>query len=103
VPFGKVNLAELGRLTFRPPDMDRFPALRLAYSALDAGDSALITLNASNEVASGAFLEGRIGFTDITGLVEEALGRHPRVKEGSTTWRRSWGSTTGQKHIQKIA
>ncbi len=81
VPFGKVNLAELGRLTFRAPDMERFPALQLAYSALDAGDSALITLNASNEVASGAFLEGRIGFTDITGLVEEALGHHPGVKE----------------------
>jgi 1-deoxy-D-xylulose-5-phosphate reductoisomerase len=81
VPFGKINLAEAGRLTFQAPDTERFPALKLAYQALDAGDSALIALNASNEVASTAFLNGRIGFTDIACLVEETLGRHPAVKE----------------------
>jgi 1-deoxy-D-xylulose-5-phosphate reductoisomerase len=81
VPFGKVDPTALGKLTFRAPDMERFPALRLAYEALAAGDSALITLNAANEVASSAFLEGRIGFTHISRLVEEALSRHPLVKE----------------------
>ena len=80
-PFGKVNLVECGKLTFYAPDTERFPALRLAYEALDAGDSALVTLNVANEVASSAFLEGRIGFTDIPRLVEEALGSHPFVKE----------------------
>ena len=80
MPFGKVDLAALGKLTFRAPDMERFPALRLAYEALAAGDSALITLNAANEVASSAFLEGRIGFTHIPDLVEETLSRHPPVK-----------------------
>ncbi len=81
LPFGKVNLAEAGKLTFFRPDTELFPALRLAYQALDEGDGALVALNASNEVASSAFLEGRIAFTDIPRLVEEALSRHPAVKE----------------------
>ncbi len=80
-PFGKVNLVEAGKLTFYAPDTARFPALRLAYDALGLGDSALVTLNAANEVASSAFLEGKIGFTDVPRLVEEALGNHPFVKE----------------------
>jgi len=80
-PFGKVNFVERGKLTFYAPDVERFPALRLAYEALSAGDSALVTLNVANEVASAAFLEGKIGFTDVPRLVEEALGNHPFVKE----------------------
>ena len=80
-PFGKVNFVECGKLTFYAPDIERFPALRLAYEALSAGDSALVTLNVANEVASAAFLEGKIGFTDVPRLVEEALGNHPFVKE----------------------
>ncbi len=80
-PFGRVNLVEAGRLTFYAPDTERFPALRLAYEALKAGDSALVTLNVANEVASCAFLEGKIGFTDVPRLVEEALDNHPFVKE----------------------
>ncbi len=106
VPFGKVNFAELGRLTFRAPDTERFPALKLAYLALDAGDSALITLNASNEVASSAFLEGRIGFTDIPGLVEETLGRHPSAKEVDDleTVREihNWAKTYTKDHLRRI-
>jgi 1-deoxy-D-xylulose-5-phosphate reductoisomerase len=81
IPFGKMDLADLGRLTFTTPDTDRFPALKLAYDALQSGDSALITLNAANEVASSAFLDGRIAFTDIPRLVGEALERHPVAKE----------------------
>jgi 1-deoxy-D-xylulose-5-phosphate reductoisomerase len=106
VPFGRVNLAALGRLTFRAPDTERFPALKLAYQALDAGDSALITLNASNEVASYAFLEGRIGFTDIPGLVEETLGRHPSAKEVDDleTVREihDWAKTYTKDHLRRI-
>ncbi len=81
IPFGKMDLVDLGSLTFTTPDMDRFPALKLAYEALESGDSALITLNAANEVASSAFLDGRIAFTDIPRLVEEALARQPGTKE----------------------
>jgi 1-deoxy-D-xylulose-5-phosphate reductoisomerase len=81
IPFGRVDLADRVRLTFYKPDTVRFPALRLAYEALAAGDGALITLNVANEIAASAFLDGRIGFTDIPRLVGEALARHPSVKE----------------------
>ena len=79
LPFGKVNLATLRKLSFSTPDVERFPALKLAYDALDTGDSALIVFNAANEVASAAFMEGRIRFTDIARLVDEALTHHTRV------------------------
>ena len=81
IPFGRVDLADRVRLTFYKPDTVRFPALRLAYEALAAGDGALITLNVANEVAASAFLDGRIGFTDIPRLVGEALARHPSARE----------------------
>ena len=61
-------------LDFEAPDLDRFPALRLAREALEAGGAAPTVLNAANEVAVAAFLGGRIGFPDIAALVEEALG-----------------------------
>jgi len=60
-------------LTFRPPDMDRFPSLRLALDALAAGDGTVIAMNASNEVASAAFIDGKIKFTDIPILIEKTL------------------------------
>lgn len=81
LPFGNADLAKIGALTFREPDLSRFPALKLAYEALNTGDSALITFNAANEVASAAFVEGRIAFTSIPDLVEEALERHTVAKE----------------------
>jgi 1-deoxy-D-xylulose-5-phosphate reductoisomerase len=81
LPFGNAHLAGLGKLTFQEPDLDRFPALKLAYNALAVGDSALIVFNAANEAASSAFIEGRIPFTSIPELVEEALARHVVVKE----------------------
>jgi len=101
-PFGKVDLAGQGKLTFHTPDVVRFPALRLAYEALAAGDSALITLNVANEIASSAFLDGRIGFTDIPRLVEEALAHHPSVKEIEeldAVWEiQGWA----QKYLEKL-
>jgi 1-deoxy-D-xylulose-5-phosphate reductoisomerase len=81
LPFGKVKLATLRKLTFSTPDVERFPALKLAYDALDAGDSAPIVFNAANEVAAAAFMEGRIRFTDIARLIDEALTRHTRIRK----------------------
>ncbi len=74
-PLGgrRLDLAEIGSLTFERPDHDRFPAIRLARAALDAGDWATNILNAANEVAVAAFLEGRIGFLEIAGLVEQTI------------------------------
>lgn len=72
-PARPLDLAALGTLTFERPDLARFPALGLAYRALAAGDGAGAVLNAADEVAVAAFLEGRIGFLDIARLVEGAM------------------------------
>ena len=74
-PSPKLDLAELGRLTFEPPDPVCFPALRLARDALTQGGSAPIVLNAANEVAVGGFLDRRIGFLEIAQTVECCLER----------------------------
>lgn len=78
IVFSDLDLSSPKRISFYPPDPERFPALRLAYQVLDEGDSAQIVLNTSNEVACSAFLKGKISFTKITELIEEVLVRHPR-------------------------
>ncbi|MBP8626137.1 MAG: 1-deoxy-D-xylulose-5-phosphate reductoisomerase [Syntrophorhabdaceae bacterium] len=77
LPFETLRLHELKRLTFYAPDTVRFPSLRLAFEALDSGDSALVALNAASEVTSQAFIEGRIRFTEMPVFIEEVLNRHP--------------------------
>jgi 1-deoxy-D-xylulose-5-phosphate reductoisomerase len=72
-----LDLLAQGRLDFEAPDTDAFPCLRLAWLALEAGGSAPAVLNAANEVAVSAFLQGRIGFLAIPALVEETLARLP--------------------------
>ena len=69
----KLNFAELGSLSFFEADTDRFPALKLAYEALDRGGNMPCIMNAANEAAVAAFLEERIGFYDITRIVEECM------------------------------
>lgn len=68
-----LDLLAHGRLDFEAPDLEAFPCLRLAYAALAAGGSAPAVVNAANEEAVSAFLQGRIGFLSIPALVEEAL------------------------------
>jgi 1-deoxy-D-xylulose-5-phosphate reductoisomerase len=63
----------LSRLDFAPPDLTRFPCLRLAYEAAESGPAACIALNAADEVAVAAFLEGRIPFLGIPRTIEEVL------------------------------
>ena len=75
----RLQLAEIGSLTFRPPDLSRFPCLRLAFAALREGGSAPVTLNAANEVAVEAFLDGRIRFDRIAALVEAVLEASERL------------------------
>ncbi|MEO8164578.1 MAG: 1-deoxy-D-xylulose-5-phosphate reductoisomerase [Betaproteobacteria bacterium] len=70
-----LDLCAIGSLQFERPDFDRFPCLRLAYRALEAGGSAPVVLNAANEVAVASFLSGRLPFTRIADLVEEVLAR----------------------------
>jgi 1-deoxy-D-xylulose-5-phosphate reductoisomerase len=72
-PAQRLDLAAIARLDFEVPDLERFPALRMAREALEARGSAPIVLNAANEIAVAAFLDGAIRFPDIAALVQEAL------------------------------
>ena len=76
-PVPKIDWSQPRSWDFSAPDFEKFPALRLAYESMKAGGSATCTLNAADEIAVGAFLEGRIGFTGIPSIVEETLARVP--------------------------
>ena len=76
-PTERLDLAAVSRLTFEPPDPERFPALRLARETLGRGGGAPTVLNAANETAVHAFLAGEIGFLDIAAVVERTLDRIP--------------------------
>lgn len=71
-----LNLSEIGTLNFYSVDWDKFPALGLAYEALYKGGTMPAVLNAANEVAVEAFLEGRLGFLQIVRLIKEVMERH---------------------------
>jgi len=68
-----LNIFEVAKLEFEQPDLVRFPCLRLCYEAIKMGGSATIVLNAANEIAVAAFLDGKIKFTDIALLIERTL------------------------------
>ena len=72
-PSPRLDLREIGALTFEAVDPDRFPAVNLCLSCLDLPSSAASVLNAANEVAVAAFLAGRIGFNEIVTIVERCL------------------------------
>ncbi len=71
-----LDLARAGRLEFHEPAHDRFPCLALAYRALRAGGTLPVVLNAANEVAVDAFLEGKLGFTAIPRVIEKTMNAH---------------------------
>ncbi len=75
-PFGAMDWTAVGRLDFEPPDRAAFPCLDLAYAAGRAGGSAPAWLNAANEVAVAALLEGSLRWVDIAPLLAEVLDRH---------------------------
>ena len=72
----RLDLASAGTLEFGPPDHARFPCLGLAYQALEAGGSMPVVLNAANEIAVDAFLDGRIPFTGIPTVIEKTMAAH---------------------------
>jgi 1-deoxy-D-xylulose-5-phosphate reductoisomerase len=76
LPIQYVDLTRVGALEFHPPAWTEFPCLKLAYRALDAERSLPIVLNAANEVAVSSFLEGRLGFTQIPRVIEQAMDGH---------------------------
>lgn len=74
-----LDLFAIARLDFEAPDEERFPCLRLARQAAEAGNSAPAMLNAANEVAVAAFLDGRVRYLEIASIIEEALNLEPVV------------------------
>jgi len=77
------DLASLSYLNFSVPDFDRFPCLRLAYEAAEAGGAACIALNAADEMAVAAFLGGEISFMDIPRTIEKVLAETPSAQPAS--------------------
>src|SRR5215469_3341590 len=75
----RFNILSLRHLDFRPPDLGKFPCLRLAYLAAAAGGTASIALNAADEVAVAAFLEGHIRFHEIPTVIENVLRETPQA------------------------
>ncbi|HNW93610.1 MAG TPA: hypothetical protein PKM88_11935 [bacterium] len=83
-PFPKLKLVDLEKLTFQRADSAKFPCLRLAYDAVKAGGTAPAILNAANEIAVQAFMDGLLLFTGIPRLVERVLGAVTAVP--ATDW-----------------
>ncbi|MEE3300203.1 MAG: 1-deoxy-D-xylulose-5-phosphate reductoisomerase [Pseudomonadota bacterium] len=73
----RLNLAEIARLEFQTPDLERFPCLRLGFDAAKMGGSAPVVLNAANEEVVAAFLEGTIRFTQIPAIIETVMSKMP--------------------------
>lgn len=82
-PLEPLDLTQVGTLTFEAPNEELFPSTRICREAIQAGGGAPAILNAANEIAVGAFLDGRVGFLQITALVEETLDKVAAAKPGS--------------------
>lgn len=99
-PTGRLSLAEIGKLHFRPMDYERYPCLRLAFDCGRLGHSAPTVFNAANEVAVARFLDGQIAFLDIERILETVVERHDvcEVRDLKTiaeidNWARSLAAT----------
>jgi 1-deoxy-D-xylulose-5-phosphate reductoisomerase len=73
---GLLDLALAGRLDFEEPDFKQFPCLKLSFEALSSGQGACIALNAANEIAVQAFLDGKLAYTSISAVIESSLTWH---------------------------
>jgi len=79
----KYPVTNLRHLDFQPPDMAKFPCLRLAYEAVEAGGAKTVALNAADEVAVSAFLDGKIGFNAIPRVIADVLKETEAHKMGT--------------------
>ncbi len=101
LPQPPLDLCERGSLTFSQPDLHRFPCLRLAYEAIAIGGTLPAVMNAANEVAVDAFLQGRIGFPGIGELIEKVMARHS-TEQASTVDRILQADLWGRNEAKKI-
>ena len=99
----RLSLPELGALEFRALDDEKFPSIRLARQAIEAGESAPAVLNAANEVAVAEFLDGSIAFPDIHACIEEVLNSHRAESVTSVAealeWDR-WGRSSAREFLE---
>lgn len=103
-PIEPLNLTKVGTLSFFEPDTDRFPCLQIAYDTVKMGGTAPAVLNAANEIAVYAFLEGRIGFLDIPTIIQQALEDHtptPATEIEAIFNADHWARQHAQKCVQK--
>ena len=98
-----LNLAKVGCLTFEKPDRERFPALDLAYEAVQKGQTFPAALNAANEVAVKAFLEGKIPFLGIIDVVSHVVNLHEpaEVTLDAVMEADRWGRVTAKRYIEQ--
>ena len=102
----RLDLTQLSGLHFEAPDADRFPCLRLAYRALGEGGTQPAVLNAANEEAVGAFLDGRVRLTDIPRVIETVMNRHsPRNVDdlGVVVETDAWSRECAREEIARVA
>ncbi len=100
-----LDLCEVGRLEFFPPDFDKFKNLKLAYLAMRKGGTMPAVLNAANEVAVEAFVAGTIGFVDMPDVVEETIGSHKPIEPLSISdvlEADRWGRHKAKEIIERI-
>jgi len=100
-----LDLVAQGVLEFGEPDREAFPCLGLAYRAARSGGTTPAVLNAANEAAVEAFLEGRIGFTDIARIVAQVIDAHvpcPAPSLSDILSADAWGRTTAEAFMVKL-
>jgi 1-deoxy-D-xylulose-5-phosphate reductoisomerase len=94
----------LGSLEFRLPDREKFPAIGLAYRAIEMGGTSTAVLNAADEIAVHAFLDRRIAFTDVTRIVESVLDAHspkPSLDIGTIMEADRWGRAAAREATER--
>ena len=104
-PLPRLDLATCGRLDFHVPDHEKFPGLKLAYRALEAGGGLPVVLNAANEVAVDLFLAGRLTFTGIPELIERTMDAHTPAEVRSLAEARRhdhWARTYSQELARAV-
>lgn len=105
LPLPPLDLCQLGQLTFAQPDTSRFVCLELAYRALRLGGTVPAVLNAANEVAVEAFLDGKIGFIQIPQVIERTISRHqPLALDHIDTVLAAdrWGRTEASREVCRL-
>ena len=108
LPLGqpRPDFIGLGALTFQAPDTDKFPCLALAFAALQIGGTRPAVVNAANEVAVAAFLDGRLGFTQIARIIAATAERHKPLTQPKLTdilQADAWARSQAQTLIQTLA